>query len=94
MVYHAPSGTWLLLLGACLCASATGQTLVQQAQQAEQQGNMQGAVQLYNAAIEAQPQSFDAITGLAMLLGQAEQHKQCVKLFKQATKLVVRSVVS
>jgi tetratricopeptide (TPR) repeat protein len=80
----------LALIGLSLLAAATGQSLVQRAHQAEGQGNMQQAVQFYNAALEAEPQSFDALTGLGMLLGQAGQHKQTVKLFKKAIKLVCK----
>ena len=86
--------SWLLLvliLGFYV-AGATSSTapLVRQAQQAEQQGRMPEAANFYQQALAADPHSFDALTGFAMLLGQAGQHTKTVKLFKKAAKLVCK----
>ena len=86
------SASWLLLILSFYVAGAASSAapFVRQAQQAEQQGRMPEAANFYQQALAADPESFDALTGLAMLLGQAGQHTKTVKLFKKAAKLVCK----
>ncbi len=66
---------------------ATPEQLLEQAREFHQKGQMQTALELYRAAVQAQPRNIDARTGLGLALMQVGLDAQAVEQLERAVKL-------